>query len=86
MYKLVFKKDFEGYDVSYIIINLSKDKTGKIIGFSSMSVINSDDIFTSKKLNKFTESDLITFKNYAITININFKDLNIILDSIKLFD
>ncbi len=86
MYKLAFKKDFEYYVVTYIIINLSKDETGKIIGFSSMPVINSDDIFTSKKLNKFTESDLIAFKNYAITININFKDLNIILDSIKLLD
>lgn len=51
-----------------------------------MPVINSDDIFTSKKLNKVTESDLIAFKNYAITININFKDLNIILDSIILLD
>lgn len=65
---------------------MSKDETGKIIGFSSMPVINSDDIFISKKLNKFTESDLIAFKNYAITININFKDLNIILDSIILLD
>ena len=86
MYKIIFTKDFDDYIISYIIINLSKDETGKVIGFSSMPVINSDDIFTSKKLNKFTESDLIAFKNYAITININCKDLNIILDSIKLFD
>ena len=47
MYKLAFKQDFEYYVVTYIIINLSKDETGKIIGFSSMPVINSDDIFTS---------------------------------------
>lgn len=86
MYKLAFKKDFDYYVVTYIVISLYKDETGKIVGCSSMPVINSDDIFTSKKLNKFTESDLIAFKNYAMTININFKDLNIILDSIKLFD
>ena len=86
MYKIIFTKDFDDYIISYIIIRLSIDETGKVIGFSSMPVINSDDIFTSKKLNRFTESNFIAFKNYAATLNINIKDFNIILDSIKMLE
>ena len=86
MYKIVFTKDFVDYTISYIIIRLSTDETGKIIGFSAMPFIKTDDIFTSKKLNRFTESDFIAVKNYAMTNNINNKYFNIILDSIKLLD
>lgn len=86
MYKIIFTKDFDDYIISYIIISLSIDETVKVIGFSSMPFSDVDDILTTKKLNRFTESNFIAFKNYAATLNINIKDFNIILDSIKMLD